>query len=203
MEFEYPPDASPIDTGEAELLIPRHITTQKELNEWESLNIRSAREWIIHRKHRNIRTLGFIKELHKRMFDRTWEWAGKFRQSDKNIGVHWAAIPAEVKKFLDDMEYWIRNSLYSYQELAARAHYRLVWIHPFPNGNGRHARLYADALLVNNGLPPFEWGGASLNEIGEIRSKYIKALQSADRNDFIPLLEFLDIDIDKPRTGDH
>ncbi len=194
MTLIYPDGVTPIDPDEAAGLIPNHITTQKELNEWESVNIRRAREWVLNRKRNNLLTVEFIKELHRKMFDQTWKWAGMFRRSDKNIGVPWASISVEVRKCLDDIEYWFANSVHPLKISAVKAHHKLAMIHPFPNGNGRHARLFTDVLLYNVGLDVFKWGDANLDQTGAARREYIKALQSADRNDFTPLYKFLGIE---------
>ncbi len=189
MRFDYPEGATPIDENEAAGLIPGHITTQPELNEWENQNILHAEQWGFSRRRRDILSLGFVQELHRRMFDETWQWAGQFRRSDKNIGVAWEQISVEVRKLLDDVRFWLEASTYSIQESAVRLHHRLVWIHPFVNGNGRHARLYADLVLYNHGLPRIDWGGGSGPE-GPARKQYIEAMRAADRGDYGPLLSY-------------
>ena len=125
------------------------------------------------------------------MFNRTWEWAGQYRHSDKNIGVDRARIPVEVRKLVDDGTYWIDERVYGLDEVAIRLHHRLVQIHPFPDGNGRHARLWCDLLLKQNGRPPIAWKSDRLGTVGEARSAYIGALQAADRGDFWLLRELL------------
>ncbi|MDR1191079.1 MAG: Fic family protein [Verrucomicrobiales bacterium] len=76
--------------------------------------------------------------------------------------------------------------------MAVRFHHRLVQIHPFANGNGRHSRLAADLLAVELGSKPFTWGGNNLAAAGEIRARYIQALRLADQNpdDLTALLTF-------------
>lgn len=192
MRFTYPEGATPIDGDEEHGLIPDHITTQRELNEWESQNIQKAALWGLLRKRSDLLTLGFVKELHRRMFDETWEWAGKFRQTDKNVGVAWEQVPVETLKLLKDAEYWLARSTYRVEESAVRLHYRMVVIHPFINGNGRHARLFADVMLYNNELPRIDWGRGSLDFAGTTRERYIRALRVADRGDFGPLLSYVE-----------
>ncbi|MHB1352314.1 MAG: Fic family protein [Thiobacillus sp.] len=75
-------------------------------------------------------------------------------------------------------------------EPAARFGHRLVWIHPFPNGNGRHARLATDLLLARPGQPPFSWGRVNRVDAGETRA-YVAALRAANGHDIQPLLEFV------------
>ena len=125
------------------------------------------------------------------MFDRTWEWAGRYRTSEKNIGVLWADLGVEVRKFVDDGAYWLEHDVSSVDEAAARLHHRLVLIHPFANGNGRHARLWCDLLLKQNGRPMFSWSSEELDRAGESRERYIEALGKADGGDFGPLLGLL------------
>lgn len=114
------------------------------------------------------------------MFDKTWRWSGQFRQSNKNIGVEWIRVPTQLQLVLDDVQYQIEQKSYPFDEIAARFHHRLVWVHPFANGNGRHARLMTDILLSNNDQLKFTWGGNSLRSNNETRELYIKALRAAD-----------------------
>jgi len=126
------------------------------------------------------------------MFDQTWKWAGKYRTSEKNIGVQHYLIRESLAQLLDDVRYWMDHQTYAADEIAVRLHHRLVSIHCFPNGNGRHARLMADVLAQRQDVPFFTWGGATLNlaRQGEVRLRYIQALQEADKNNIQPLLVF-------------
>lgn len=191
MKFIYPPGATPIDGDEAEALIPRHITLQSELNEWEQANILEAEKWSFGQRHGDILSIEFIKKLHLKMFDETWKWAGRFRKTLKNIGVVPHEISQELLKFCADAEVQIDEEVYSFDEIAARLHHRLVWIHPFPNGNGRHARIFTDIFLVYNQRQRFTWGREDLANHSETRKKYIEALREADKHNFDPLLEFV------------
>jgi Fic-DOC domain mobile mystery protein B len=124
------------------------------------------------------------------MFGSVWDWAGQVRRTDKSIGVDKFSIRTEVRKLVDDARYWRDNDVYVPDEIAVRFHHRLVWIHPFPNGNGRHARMMADLIVKQAGLTPFSWGGASLIATSELRTEYISALRKADQGDITPLMEF-------------
>jgi len=124
------------------------------------------------------------------MFGETWRWAGEFRKSDKNFGVDWLKIAAELRKLLGDAHYQIDHASYKPDEIAVRFHHRLVAIQPFPNGNGRHARLIADLLVERLGQPRFTWGSRSLVDASETRQRYIAALKAADDRDYAPLLAF-------------
>jgi len=191
IDFKYPEGATPIDSDEAEGLLLTHITTHGELNRWEQDNIVEALAWIDKTKPTNILNGQFIKQLHKRMFGNVWRWAGQFRRSDKNIGVSWHQVPMCLKNMCDDVPVWIQTQNESPEEMAVRFHHRLVCIHPFPNGNGRHARLMAD-IFIENVLhgSPFTWGKRDLSIPSEYRGRYINALQEADNGNYIPLLEF-------------
>ena len=186
----YPPDATPLDPDEAKGLIPEHIHTHGELNEWEQENIVEAETWAFARRRKNLLTPQFVDGLHQRMFGRTWRWAGQHRTTEKNIGIDPARIAVELKKLCEDVAAQIEQRAYPLDEIAARFHHRLVSIHPFPNGNGRHARTMTDLLLVSNGAPRFSWGAGDLMHEGDARSRYITALQAAGRRNYGPLLKF-------------
>ncbi|MEN8128046.1 MAG: mobile mystery protein B [Planctomycetota bacterium] len=192
VEFEYPQGATPLDPNETEGLIPTHITTRAELDRWEQDNINEALAWTDSHKPKDILNESFMKRLHKWMFGNVWKWAGTFRQSDKNIGVSWRMIPNDLKHLCDDVRYWMENKTFGEDEIAARFHHRLVKIHLFPNGNGRHARLMADILLENFfKKSPFAWGSANLSSFGDDRGRYIQSLKAADNGDYSLLLEFI------------
>ena len=179
MKFEYPAGATPIDPDDAAGLIPAHITLQRELNEFEESNILEATQWVFTRRRGDPLEDAFVYGVHKRMFDQTWKWAGKPRRSEKNIGVLWTEIPARLRQMLGDVRAQIEHRSYSPAEIAARYHHRLVAIHIFPNGNGRHARLMADLLLTDLVGKGFEWGRGLLVAVGDVRARYIAALRAA------------------------
>ena len=166
-----PDGATPIDPDEAEGLIPEHVTTRGELDELEEANIQEGLEWAL-TKSREVLSEEFLYELHRRMFDGVWTWAGKVRLTDKNIGVDKNTVRTEVRNLIEDARYWRDNMVYQPDELAVRFHHRLVSIHPFPNGNGRHARLMADLLVRQLGASAFSWGGVSLTNTSELRTAY-------------------------------
>ena len=192
VDFDYPQGATPLDPNEIEGLIPTHITTRAELDRWEQDNINEALAWLEQRKPTNILNESFMKQLHKRMFGNVWRWAGELRKTEKNLGVPFYQISIEVKKLCDDVKYWIQNRTFTEDEIAARFHHRLVFIHLFPNGNGRHARLIADILLENIlAKPPLTWGSQNLATFGLDRKKYIDSLVAADRGDYRLLMNFV------------
>jgi Fic-DOC domain mobile mystery protein B len=184
---------TPISADEAEALIP-NLSTRQELNEWERENILRAHRWCFSPRNLNINnplTETYVRELHRRMFDKTWRWAGNYRNSQKNIGVEFWQIVERLVVLLGDAHFWLENQTYEVDEIATRFHHRLVLIHPFPNGNGRHARLMADVLLERSGREPFSWGFARLMETAQIRGNYISALRAADAGNITPLLKFV------------
>jgi Fic-DOC domain mobile mystery protein B len=181
---------TPLDEDESEGLIP-DLHTRGELNAWELGNILKAEEWAFRGRRADILTIDFVKELHRRMLDETWTWAGEFRRSDKSIGVHWAIITTALRDLLDDTRHWISHGTYSPDEILARFHHRLVSIHPFPNGNGRHARLMADLLGSVMGWEPLTWGRANLEVAGNARAIYLAALKQADKGHIEPLVQFI------------
>ena len=193
LRFEYNAGQTPLDEDEKDGLLIRTITMQGELDELEQLNIEKAVEWTIHTKftQNKVLTEQFIQTIHKKMFGDVWEWAGEFRKSEKNIGVDWINIGVELKYLLDDTKYWIENNTYLPDEIAIRFKHRLVSIHCFPNGNGRHSRLMADIIIESVfRREVFTWNNSNMVKADETRNKYIIAIREADSGDIKPLLEF-------------
>ncbi len=189
--LDLPDDAATLlGPEERDGLIPSYITLRGELNAAEQESILEAEAWAF-RRRRNVLDEATLDDLHRRMYGRVWRWAGEHRRSEKNIGIDWRLIPQELRKLLDDCRYWIENETYEPDEIAARFHHRIVWIHCYPNGNGRHGRLATDLLLVALGRPRFSWGRESLADTNETRQRYIAALRAADGHDFAPLLAFV------------
>ena len=181
---------TPLTDEEREDLIPSYITLRSELNEAEQANILEAQEWAFKRK-RNVLNEKFLNDLHKHMYGNVWRSGGKYRRTGKNIGVDAYRIPTELRQLIDDCTFWIENKTYEPDELAARFHHKLVWVHAYPNGNGRHARLATDLLLMSLGLEPFTWGSVNLVDPSETRRRYIDALRDADNHNIEPLLAFV------------
>jgi Fic-DOC domain mobile mystery protein B len=188
--FDVDDAATPLTLDEKQGLIPSYITLRRELNEAEQLGITAAEAWAFSRK-RDVLDEVFLRRLHKRMFKDVWRWAGEFRTSPRNIGVEPWDIPTMLRNLIEDTRYWVLHETYPPDEIAARFHHRLVSIHPFPNGNGRHARLAADLLLVKLGKSRFTWGRVSLVNAGETRRQYVAALRAADAHNMQALLAFV------------
>jgi Fic-DOC domain mobile mystery protein B len=190
--FQGSDEATPLAPEERDGLRQTWITHRRDLNEAEEENILKGAAWAGRRRLSSDRILtdDFVRELHRRMFGDVWRWAGAYRATERNIGMESYRISVEVASLIGDARYWIAHQTYPPDEIAIRVHHRLVAIHPFPNGNGRHARQIADLLLADLGGKPLSWGGGSLKDAGELRVRYIAALRSADAHDIGPLLEF-------------
>lgn len=187
--FVHPDDATPLTPEEQSDLIPAHISYRSELNEAEQENIARGQDWAL-RRRRHLLNEKFIKDLHRRMLGDVWRWAGDFRKTERNLGIPPYEIPVALRQLLDDANAWIQHESYSPDEIAVRFHHRLVAIHPFPNGNGRHSRLMADLLVMELGQVRFSWGRTNLQRAGDVRRRYIDALGAADSHDLGPLLVF-------------
>lgn len=184
---------TPLDEEESEGLLIPGITTRQELDEFEQLNIERAIKWSLGKKFtaEQILTEAFVKQVHKKMYEEVWKWAGKFRKSNKNIGVAWTRVGIDLKYLLDDCRFWIDKNTYNPDEIAVRFKHRIVQIHCFSNGNGRHSRFMGDLLITNIfKAESFSWGGNNLVKAGEERSVYLQAVKAADQGDIVPLLEF-------------
>lgn len=193
LTLKYGPGQTPLEEEEIEGLKIPTVTTRGELDEFEQQNIEQAVQWVLMHTFtsQKIFTEVFVKELHRRMYGDVWTWAGIFRKTEKNIGgPHWR-ISVELKALLDDAVYWMNHEVYVPDEMAVRFKHRLVSIHCFPNGNGRHSRLMADVIIEKiYHRPVFTWGAADIIKEGQARTAYIQAIRKADAGDIFPLLEF-------------
>ena len=183
---------TPLEEEEREGLIIKNISTQGELDEFEQQNIESALLWLKRKKltSSQLLSLEFVKKLHQKMFENVWLWAGKFRVSDKNLGVNKNIITIEVQKLLDDCSYWLDNKTFNNDEIAVRLKHRLVSIHPFCNGNGRHSRLMADLLLEKVlQVSAFSWSSRR-SQNNNLRRQYLAALRKADQGNYKDLINF-------------
>lgn len=193
LDLKYEDGQTPLSEEEKEGLLIKSITTHSELNEHEQLNIEDAIKWIINTKFKKdkILTEEFIKILHKKMLGNVWSWAGEFRKSEKNIGVKWVIIGIELKSLLNDTNYWIENGTYPPDEIAIRFKHRLVNIHCFPNGNGRHSRIMADIIIESIFSEKiFSWNQSNMVKADEIRKEYIRSIREGDKGDINPLIKF-------------
>ena len=165
------------------------IQTMGDLDAQEQLNINQAMLWLRSQNLKNLLSIEFSKRLHKRMFGSTWDWAGDFRKSDKNIGPSWFQIPNDLANLFEDTKVWIEHESYSPAEIVARFHHRLIWIHPFPNGNGRFTRLMTQLLCKK-----YDFSTPNFHpelDPKERRDTYLEALRAADERDYLKLISFL------------
>jgi len=192
LNLTYIEGQAPIDRDEREGLLIKTISTREELNEFEQLNIEKAIEWTLIKKFKleDILTRDFILKVHKQMFGEVWKWAGKLRKTNINLGVDKYKIDKEIHKLIDDCKYWVENNTLNDDEKVIRFKHRLVSIHLFPNGNGRHSRLFADIFISHGfGKKIFSWGSGNITETGEIRSQYLNAIRQADKKNYKQLLK--------------
>lgn len=193
IEFVCEEGQTPLNDEEKEGILIKSITTHGELDEHEQLNIEKAIEWIIGLKleKERILTEEFIKTLHKKMLGKVWRWAGEFRRSEKNIGVKWINIGIDLRTLLDDTKFWIENKTFPPDEIAIRFKHRLVNIHCFPNGNGRHSRIMADIIIESVfGETIFTWNHSNMVKANETRAEYIKSIREADKGNIKRLINF-------------
>ena len=192
--FQEPDDATPLVPAERDGLKLTWITTRADLNAAKQDNIDAGAAWAFRSRRANILTVAFSIALHRQMFGQVWDWAGHYRTTERNIGIAPYRIGTETAQLFDDAAFWVANETYEPDELAVSLHHRLVFVHPFPNGNGRHARMMADLLIRRLGAPPFSWGSnrddGVIHDIGELRKRYVSALRAADGNDYEPLIAF-------------
>ncbi len=193
LALEYFDGQTPLNEDEKDGLLIPTIATRGELDEFEQQNIEQAIQWTLGRslKPDTIFTENFIRMVHKRMYAEVWAWAGEFRKTNKNIGIDKWQIPTELRCLLDDIRYWHENNIYPPDEIAVRFKHRIVCIHCFPNGNGRHSRLMADIIIEKiYKQPVFSWGAANLSNDGDARAAYLKAVKAADQGNYSLLLAF-------------
>jgi Fic-DOC domain mobile mystery protein B len=192
-----PDNGTPLTEEERQgLLLP--VLTREELNRAEAENISSAMTWLFLSRRRlrpeSVTQEAWLKRLHWRMYNQVWAWAGQYRTTDRNLGVPYWQIRMDMRDLEADVQTWLADTSakrFRDDECAIRFGYRLVVIHPFPDGNGRWSRLASDAFIVALGGHRFSWGGASLTEAGQLRRSYISALQAADTTrEFKPLMAF-------------
>jgi Fic-DOC domain mobile mystery protein B len=188
--FQEEEGATPLTHEEKLGLLPSYITQRGELNEVEQINITEGERWAFSRP-RDVLEVGFLRELHKRMFGEVWRWAGEYsKERDRRIGSDNYMIPIDLRALMEEVQYWLDHDSYPPDEIALRFHHRLTQIHPFPNGNGRFSRMAADLLITRLGGERFSWGRVSLVDASATRRAYIDTLQAADNHTLEPLLAF-------------
>lgn len=189
LDLGYINGQTPLDEGEKEGLLIAAIATREELDEFEQKNIEHAIQWLMGKNFQahSILSEKFAKEVHYRMFNQVWKWAGSYRHSQKNLGVNHWNIRRELNDLIQDANTWLDRSVYPPDEFAIRFKHKMVSIHCFSNGNGRHSRLMADIIIEKIfSLDHFSWGAGDLDS----RSHYIRVLKEADKGYIEGLLKF-------------
>jgi Fic-DOC domain mobile mystery protein B len=191
------PGETPLTDQDLQGLKLPFVKTRAQLSAVEGPNIVSGKEWALRsRKSRvpNMLTVEYLRELHRRMFNDVWDWAGQIRLTELQNA--FAASVPDIRPqlsilYADAAEYWLTDKRMTPEEFAVRLHRRVVKIHPFRNGNGRHSRLLADLVLSKHfGIEPFTWGGSAQLGTGDPhRQPYLEGLKSADRGDYGPLMK--------------
>lgn len=189
MFLEFPEGATPLH-DESDLLIP-WVRTMSDLNRVEAENILRAQESYL----RVTSSTGWqwfhyggFQEIHRAMFGKVWAWAGRQRKEQTSIGVKTWLIGTKIAQLCEEVLSWGNSPVeLSFVEKSARIHHRLVFIHPFENGNGRFSRLIADRCLLIWGCSYPKWP-SSISCNGSIRKKYISGLQEADRGNYDSLV---------------
>jgi Fic-DOC domain mobile mystery protein B len=189
-----PEGASPLD--DISELLRNEITTRRQLDEAESLNILEALEWTERGRLEDVFTVAFYQKLHTRMFDEVWGWAGRLRSVTgvrPNIGVPPEKVPSELGRVaMEFSREWNDHYDDSILPFVARYHHSLVAVHPFNNGNGRWSRLACDVVVKKLARrPPIIWATDTLNVDSKERAQYIAALKRADSLDYEPLIDYL------------
>ena len=189
-----PEGATPFVPDDIQGLRLSYISTRAQLDAAEFDNIAAAGAWARRRAKQGpveVLSVGFLVELHRRMFGQVWDWAGTWRSRATNFGVDGPQIPQDVANALADALYWHEHNTFGGDEIAARIHHRIAQIHPFPNGNGRVARYIADLFLISAGSDPLTWGRDTLTAHGDARKRYIAILRDTDATgDYTAMIEF-------------
>jgi Fic-DOC domain mobile mystery protein B len=186
-------------------LLMTKLTTRAACNAVETESISRVYDKHIFRARRKKRasawlTEEFLRNVHHDMFGSIWDWAGKYRTTAVNIGIAPQLIREHVQALCGDFAYWdAMESAMPGLEVAARLQHRLTWVHPFKNGNGRHARMITDIFLYSREIPLPRWPQIHLITHGDkVRSSYIAARQKADQGDFAELIRFIESYIPQP-----
>ena len=193
LDFDPTEGQTSLEDEEKEGLLIPTITTRLELDEFEQHNIEQAIEWTLRSRFNAERMFSerFVREVHRRMYGSVWKWAGEFRTTEKNIGIDPVMIPVELRKLLGDAAFWVENDSFVPDEIAIRFKHRLVQVHCFPNGNGRHSRLMADIVASHVlGELVFSWGSESLVAKRAAREEYLAAVREADEGNLSRLIVF-------------
>lgn len=175
-------------------LLPNHIQTMGELDEYEETNIAQGLAWLQNYSGTDFLNHNFWLKLHKKLFGKVWSWAGEVRshELDNPDFLKPYYIWPAFKQLEDDLKYWLENNTYEEKEFAARLHERIETIHPFNNGNGRFGRIVTEYICKREKMKIPTWG-AKLNSVPSVRRKeYVASLVKARKEfDFKDLINFM------------
>lgn len=194
--FVGPEGSTPVEEDQRPFLVNSAISTRGELDSAEQSNIFKATLWLDRTKIRteNLLTQHQFQVIHTKMFEDVWLWAGDLRKQETNIGVTPSETPFKIVDLCRDVLAMLADTTgvpLSKNDVAIRFHHRLVLIHPFVNGNGRHSRLVTDKLLTTLGEEKFTWGSSRYPDRKTLRDAYLSALRAADSQyQYQPLLDF-------------
>lgn len=189
MRWSFPEGQTPLDPQETFGLKDKRIATQSELNMLEAVNIASAELWIYSQRP-NVLNFDFLLSLHKRMFGDVWSWAGTLRRTERNIGISPWDIRAAMHEAIDNAKFrWGEKQ--SAEEVVTYFHHRMLFIHPFPNGNGRWARRVSELHCETLSLRPPKWIEVTNDELEHFRKQYLVGLRQADLGDLSGLQKVL------------
>jgi Fic-DOC domain mobile mystery protein B len=191
------PGETPLSDQDLQGLKLPLLTTRGQLSAVEGPNIVSGKQWALGARRSQLPgmlSIEYLQELHRQMFRDVWQWAGEIRptqlenafaSSVPDIRPHLAGL------YADAVEFWLADPKMGPDEFAVRVHHRVVKIHPFRNGNGRHSRLLADLILEKHyQVKPFTWGGGGdLGNSDPNRQQYLECLRAADKGEYDPLLK--------------
>ena len=177
---------TPIDPQEAGALKQRSIKTQSELNIAEAMSIaRAELQFSFDDRHRTLE-IEWLVGLHRKMFGEVWSWAGQLRRTQRNIGVDFTMVRIELVQLLENARAQLDSGL-DRELVATYFHHGLLFVHPFPNGNGRWARRVTEAQCDGFGIRPPTWISLAPSEVPEFRARYLDALREGDRGDLAKL----------------
>lgn len=171
---------TPIDPSE--LRDPSRIKTRRDLSEREAANINAAVvKYLAARPNQKLAPFDYawLLRLHREMFGEVWLWAGKTRTYDLNLGSPHFQVTEHLAALVDDLHSWNEFG-HTIRRQAVWLHHRAVRIHPFPNGNGRWARLASNIWLARHGKPLVLWPNQVLGSTSVVRDEYLGALRAAD-----------------------
>lgn len=166
------------------------VRTTAQLNAAEAENIRKAtvKYLMVRPSRRSARfEVAWLCKLHREMFGDVWDWAGKFRKRETNIGAPPAVTEQRLHNLLEDLKAWEMSGM-PLLEQAVRLHHVAVLIHPFPNGNGRWSRMVGNIWLRLHGAEPVIWPEATIGAASAVRGEYLQAVRAADKGDYTALL---------------